>query len=139
MAPCRSAVSLAPMASRTSCSAAAHSGSARLNRARPAGGRHQLVTSLVARLGALDQPVLQQRAEVARQRRAVGGQQVGQLADRHRALGRDEAQQRELRDLQAGRRQMLAVDLGHAPRRAADAKAGAVEGRQAGAGHGGRL
>ena len=33
--------------------------------------------------------------------------------------------------LQAGRREMPAVDLGHAPRGAADAKAGAFGGRQA--------
>ena len=120
-----------PSPPRTSCSASAHSGSARLNSARPAGVATSSCRRLSPEAARSTRPSSQQRPQVARERRAVGRQQVRQPADRDRAFGGDEAQQRELRDLQAGRRQMLAVDRRHAPRRAADAKAGAFGGRQA--------
>src|SRR5262249_31919415 len=97
--------------------------------------RRQLVPAPVARRRAFDQSGAEQRAQVACQGGAVGGQQLGQPPDRDRPFGADEAQQRELRDLQPGRREMLAVDLGDTPRRAAHAEAGAVERRKSGGGH----
>ena len=130
-APCRSAVSLLPIAARTSCSAAAHSGSARLNSARPAGVATSSCRRLSPELARSTRPSLEQRLQVAGEGGAIGRQQLRQPADRDRTLGGDEPQQRELRDLEAGRRQVLAVDRGHPTGGAADAKAGALGGREA--------
>src|SRR5215472_10342253 len=64
---------------------------------------HQFVATPIARLGALDQTVLQEWTEIAGEGRAIGEQQVRQPADGDRTLRTDESQQRELRDLEAGR------------------------------------
>ncbi len=118
------------MAARTSCSAAAQSGRARLNKARPAAVATSSWRRLSPKAARSIRPA-QQRPQVARQRRAVGGEMVRELRRCSPALALHEAEQRELRDLEAGRRQVLAVDLRHAPRGASDAEAGAFGGREA--------
>ncbi len=72
-----------------------------------------------------DQPALDQRIERARQRGAVEEQRAGEIRHPRRAMRRERAQQRELRDAQARRRHQVVVELRQRARRAAQPAAGA--------------
>src|SRR5262249_25797279 len=76
------------------------------------------------------QTVFKQRIEVACQGCPVGCEQLREASHGNWPFGEDETQKRELRDFQTSRRQMTAVDLRHAPRRPAQAKARALGGRE---------
>lgn len=73
----------------------------------------------------LDQTLLDKWVEVSRQRRAIEKLDGCKIADAMRSLARQRAQQRELREAQARRRQQIIVELRQRARGTAEAATGA--------------